>query len=379
MVKQKSSEPKIVTYLHNKAGKLGLPVGATFEITSRCNFNCPMCYVHKCGKNADLRKKELTTEQWIDIARQAHDKGTIFALLTGGEPFLRDDFFEIYSAMKKMGFYISINSNGSLIDGEIRRRLLEDPPFRINISLYGGCAETYKNMCGVSMYDKVIENIKALKEAGVDVSLNVSITPYNKQDTEKIFRDAEEMGVNAKAVSYMYPPIRINGEKFGENARLTAKEAAEYTVKWDLLRFSDDEFEMRAKNLREFSLVERDECLGDVSEGVRCRAGKSSMWFTWDGKMYPCGMMPNPVAYPLEVGVEKAWEYINTEVKKIRLPSECVSCPKKNACFACAAVCYTETGAFDRVPTYVCEQIDETISQMWDAYLAKSEKGIVKK
>ena len=36
MVKQKSSEPKIVTYLHNKAGKLGLPVGATFEITSRC-------------------------------------------------------------------------------------------------------------------------------------------------------------------------------------------------------------------------------------------------------------------------------------------------------------------------------------------------------
>lgn len=377
MVRKRSEEPRIVTYLHNKAGKLGLPVGATFELTSRCNFDCPMCYVHQCGKNAEARKRELSTEQWIDIARQAREKGTIFVLLTGGEPFLREDFFEIYSAMKKMGFYISINSNGSLIDGEIRRKLLEDPPFRINISLYGGCAETYKNMCGTPMYEKVLENIKALKAAGVDVSLNVSITPYNKQDTEKIFNIASEIGVVAKAVSYMYPPIRINGEKFGENARLTPKEAAEYTVKWDLLRFSDEEFEMRAKSMREFADIERDECLGDISEGVGCRAGKSSLWLTWDGKMYPCGMMPKPVAYPLEVGFEKAWEYVNTEVKKIRLPSKCASCPKKNACFSCAAVCYTETGAFDRVPTYVCEQVDETISQMWDAYVSKSKKEVI--
>ena len=98
------------------------------------------------------------------------------------------------------------------------------------------------------------------------------------------------------------------------------------------------------------------------------------MWLTWDGKMYPCGMMPIPVAYPLETGIEKAWEYINTEVKKIRLPSQCAACPKKNVCFACAAVCYTETGAFDRVPTYACEQTDETIAQMWDAYVSKSKK-----
>ncbi len=377
MVRKRSDEPRIVTYLHNKAGKMGLPVGATFELTSRCNFNCPMCYVHQCGQNAEARKKELTTEQWIDIARQTREKGTIFVLLTGGEPFLREDFFEIYSAMKKMGFYISINSNGSLLDGEIRRKLLEDPPFRINISLYGGCAETYKNMCGAPMYEKVLENIKALKEAGIDVSLNVSLTPYNKQDTEKIFNIASEIGVVAKAVSYMYPPIRINGEKYGENARLTPKEAAECTVKWDLLRFSDEEFELRAKNMKECSDTERDECLGDVSEGVNCRAGKSSMWLTWDGKMYPCGMLPTPVAYPLEVGVEKAWEHINTEVKKIRLPSKCASCHKKNACFSCAAVCYTETGGFDRVPTYVCEQVDETIAQMWDAYVSRSKKEVI--
>lgn len=376
MVKKKSSEPMIVSYLHNKAGKMGLPVGGTFELTARCNFNCPMCYVHKAGANAEARSKELTAAQWIDIAKQARDQGMIFALLTGGEPFVRDDFFEIYSAMKKMGFYISINSNGSLIDGEIRRKLLEDPPFRINISLYGGCAETYKNMCGAPMYEKVLENIKALKAAGVDVSLNVSITPYNKQDIEKIFNVAEEIGVVAKAVSYMYPPIRVNGEKFGENARLTAKEAAECTVKWDLLRFSDEEFEARAKSMKEFSVIERDECLGDVSEGVRCRAGKSSMWLTWDGKMYPCGMLPTPIAYPLETGVAKAWEYVNSEIKKIRLPVQCASCPKKNACFSCAAVCYTETGAFDRVPEYVCEQVDETIAQMWDAYIAKTKKEV---
>ena len=80
------------------------------------------------------------------LAREAKDKGMVFALLTGGEPFVRKDFFEIYEAMKDMGLMISINTNGSMLKGEIRRRLIENPPFRINVSLYGGCIETYKNM-----------------------------------------------------------------------------------------------------------------------------------------------------------------------------------------------------------------------------------------
>ena len=183
---ERRSEPYLSTYLHSRGGKLGLPVSGNFELTARCNFHCPMCYVHLKQEDIDAAGKELTAGQWIEIARQARDRGMMFALLTGGEPFVRKDFFEIYEAMKNMGIMISINSNGSMIEGAVRERLLENPPFRINISLYGGCPETYRSMCGQDAFSRVYDNIRALKEAGVDVRLNLSITQYNKQDLEKI-------------------------------------------------------------------------------------------------------------------------------------------------------------------------------------------------
>ena len=142
------TEPYISTYMHRKGRSLGLPIAGNFELTARCNFDCPMCYVHLKQKDMEAIGKELSAEQWITLARQAKEQGMMFALLTGGEPFVRKDFFEIYEAMRAMGIMVSINSNGSMLSGEIRERLLENPPTRMNISLYGGCRETYRNMCG---------------------------------------------------------------------------------------------------------------------------------------------------------------------------------------------------------------------------------------
>lgn len=361
------TEPYLATYLHSKGGRLGLPISGTFELTARCNFSCPMCYVHLKQNDIRAAGKELTAGQWIGLAREAKERGMVFALLTGGEPFLRKDFFEIYNAMKEMGLLISINTNGSLLEGEIRRQLLENPPFRVNISLYGGCDETYRNMCSQDAFGRVVENIRALKEAGVDVRLNLSITPYNRGDLEKIDRIARELGVHVKASSYMYPPIRINGEQFGCGNRLSAPDAARCRVEWDLLRFSPEELQARARNLRELA-DELHECSVDPDEGVRCRAGHSSFWMAWDGTMMPCGMIPVPSAKPLEVGFGEAWDQIRTAVKAIRMPSECSGCPKREACGVCAAVCITETGSFREVPRYMCQLTDETIRATYQAY-----------
>ena len=125
-----------------------------------------------------------------------------------------------------MGLQISINSNGSLLKGEILARFLETPPFRFNISLYGGSNETYRNMCGIPVYDQVKENIRRLRQAGVDVSLNLSITPYNKDDLARIYADAQELDVNVRCSSYMYPSVRINGEQYGCASRLSCEESA---------------------------------------------------------------------------------------------------------------------------------------------------------
>ena len=372
MIERKQTEPYLSRYLHGRGAKLGLPIGGNFELTARCNFDCPMCYVHLKQEDIDAQGRELTAEQWIDIARQARDAGMVFVLLTGGEPFVRKDFFEIYHAMKEMGLMISINSNGSMLSGEILRRLIDDPPFRINVSLYGGSNETYCGMCGKPAYDQVIANIAALKEAGIDVRLNVSITPYNRQDIEAIFRKAEELGVHAKASGYMYPSIRVNGGKYGYGDRLSPEEAARACVEWDLLRFDDEVFAQRASAMQEYALAPENDCAADLDEGVGCRAGRTAFWMTWDGRMLPCGMMPYPTAYPLETGFAEAWARTREETEKLRMPGKCGNCPKRSACPVCAAVCVTETGKFDGVPEYVCAMTDATIRETWKAYQERS-------
>lgn len=369
-----STEPRLATYLHNKGNKMGLPIGGTFELTARCNFDCPMCYVHLHQNDINAIGKELTTQQWIDLAQTASDAGMVFVLLTGGEPFLRKDFFEIYHAMKKMGLVISINTNGSLLEGEIRKELLKDPPFRINITLYGGCMETYQKMCGQSSFDRVVENIRALKDAGVSVRLNLSVTPYNCEDMERIYQISRELDVPIKATSYMYPPVRVDGKRFN---RLSAKEAATYSVKWDALRFSSEEFSLRAKLMAEMKAAELPECSADLDEGVSCRAGRSSFWVTWNGTMVPCGMLTQPSA-SLENGFQAAWDHIRNETRKIRTPGVCGVCPKRELCGVCAAVCYTETGTFDRVPEYMCQMTGEIIKETCKAYeeRSKSQNGV---
>lgn len=370
-----NNEPYLSTYLHAKGRRQGFPVAGNFEITARCNFNCPMCYVHQTPEQIRTSgKRELSADQWLELAKQARDMGMVFALLTGGEPLVREDFFEIFHGMKKMGLMVSVNSNGALLQGENLERILEDPPFRFNISLYGGSDETYRTMCGIPAYTRVRENIRALRSAGVNVSLNLSITPYNCEDIERIYRDAVDMDVNVKASAYMYPPVRINGEKYGVGNRLSPEDAAKYSVRWDYLRFTPEEFAARAQNMNRCVGNPDDDCVAETGEGIQCRAGSTSFWITWDGVMMPCGMMTTPATRPLEVGFPQAWEIVKNATAQIRLPAKCTSCTYHDICGVCPAVCYGETGAFDHVPQYVCEKTKAELE--WTRKLSGERKTV---
>ena len=372
---RKSTEPFLSTYFHSKGRKMGVPIAGNFELTARCNFNCPMCYVHMTEEQVAASGMELTAQQWLDLARQAKDRGMIFVLLTGGEPLMRKDFFEIYQGMKKMGLMISINTNGSMLSGEILEKFLEDPPCRFNISLYGGSNETYAMMCGRPAYDQVKKNIRTLKAAGIDVSLNLSITPYNRQDLARIYADAEELDVNVRATSYMYPPIRLEDGSFGCGNRLGAEEAAKCAVEWDVLRFCEEEFALRAQNMANLVNTDQEGCPVESGEGIQCRAGSTSFWVTWDGRMLPCGMMTEPEVYPMQTGFDAAWERLRAAAAAIRTPSQCVTCASREICGVCAAVCLAETGKFDGVPEYVCEKARHMVQFAQQAYKKQKENG----
>ena len=137
---------------------------------------------------------------------------------------------------------------------------------------------------------------------------------------------------------------------------MSAEEAARCEVSYNRLRMKEEQFLRYAENLAKGIPVKSDEdCEGQPGPEMGCRAGRSSFWLSWDGKLSPCGMLPTPCANPLEVGIQAAWEQVRDQVKQIRLPSACLSCQYRHGCHVCAAICYCETGHCDGKPEYLCQ------------------------
>lgn len=347
-----TGEPLWSKYIHKKGARLGLPISGNFELTSRCNFCCRMCYIH------NQQNPDMSAAEWIDLGREAVKQGMVFLLLTGGEPFLRPDFSEIYEALYKMGLLISINTNGSLITDELFEFLVKHPPMRMNISLYGCSDKTYIRLCGVPAYETVKKNIIRLKEVGINVKVNASITPYNAEDIEGIYAFGKEHQIPVQATTYMYPPVRINDCDYGcAPARFTAEEAAVYMLK------CREQF-MTPEQLKHSAAVlppdEDADCAGaEEGTAMHCRAGRVAFWVTWDGRMLPCGMFPDKGYRIADLGFNAAWEAVKAYTQTIRMPKECMSCSNKKKCSACAASVIAETGNSFIRPDYICRMTEK--------------------
>ena len=109
-------EPAITEYLHRKASASRIPLSGTFELTPVCNMNCRMCYVRMSHQQQQAIRPLRSAAEWLSLAEEAKKHGLLYLLLTGGEPFLHPEFRQILTGLQKMGFVISINSNGTLID-----------------------------------------------------------------------------------------------------------------------------------------------------------------------------------------------------------------------------------------------------------------------
>ncbi len=130
------------------AAQRHIPLSGTFELTARCNLKCKMCYVRLDKSKIESLGRELTAKEWISLGEDAARAGTLKLLLTGGEPLLRPDFPEIYTALNQMGFIISLYTNSTLMTPELYNLFQKLPPTLTSITLYGACPETYEKICG---------------------------------------------------------------------------------------------------------------------------------------------------------------------------------------------------------------------------------------
>ena len=352
-------EPAITEYLHAKAAKMGIPLSGTFELTPCCNMACKMCYVRMTKTEQESISPLRTAKEWLELGQTARDSGLLYLLLTGGEPFLRPDFKEIFQGLHRMGLILSINSNGTLIDEDTVVWLKETPPTRVNITLYGASNETYARLCGNPQgYDQAVRGIRMLRKAGISVRINCSLTPYNAAELEGIYAFANQEGLLVQASGYMFPPLRRDESMVGTNERFTPQEAAYQSARIACMMNGEDWYLERMKHELPPIPGESDDCpdVGAEGEGIRCRAGKCSFWVTWNGGFMPCGMLPsNDAPNVFDIGFEEAWNQTKACAAAIRLPAKCASCAARDNCKACAAMVFTETGNYHTVPEYRCE------------------------
>ena len=331
-----------------KCAKAGIPVSGNFELTPRCNLGCKMCYVRLTPEEMAGIGREKTAKEWLEMAGQAKEEGMLFLLITGGEPTLRSDFKEIYEGLAKMGLSISINSNGTMLDKELRQLFTHYPPSQMNITLYGLSGKEYQDMCGnEKAYHNMVDALTWLKQIGILTHLNATMVPANIDQWEAYAAFAKEQQMELRTTAYCFPPVRRDCKEF---VRLDPETAGRLSAKDLLYHRGLDTVKKYAQTLQ----PPMEECRLDEGNPMQCMAGRSQFWIKWDGSMVPCGMLNSPTTYPFEEGFAKAWAQLKEGTEAIRLCAECVNCPDRKSCMNCAAVTYTETGRFDGKPEYAC-------------------------
>lgn len=148
------------------------PLHGVFELTYKCNLSCRHCYVVR------RKQPELNTAQIKGLIRQLKNVGCLYLTLTGGEVFLRDDFFEIAEYARQLNFALRIFTNGTLINSKIIDRLKSLDP-TVEISLYG-----FKNIHDKitrvkGSFDKTINAIKLLKKEKIHVKVKNMVMRQN--------------------------------------------------------------------------------------------------------------------------------------------------------------------------------------------------------
>lgn len=339
-----------------------IPLSGQFELTPRCNLSCKMCYICKNSGDKEIIKKELKTREWIELGQSAFRMGTLFILLTGGEIFLKEDFREIYEEYVKMGFSISLNSNGTLITPKTASWLGNIPPSQIDITLYGASRETYSKVCGnPDGFDQTLRGVALLRDQGINVGLRTTIIKSNMDDYDKMAEIAKGFDLDLGVVNYI-SPRRDDNLKMPQEIRLAPKDLAVFEKKLV------DNIELPGDEERERALLEAGdyaaanlEIAGALSDDriFPCDSGKIAYWIAWDGRMIPCPNMNKPVTYPLKEGLLNAWDRLKILCKTIPVCTECKACSYKEKCCSCPANLYGETGFYDRPASYLCELAKE--------------------
>jgi len=338
----------------NKAfrnAQLGRPSDIIWNITNRCNLLCDHCYMAADGH---ALPDQLTDEETIDIVRRMGEAGVPVVFLSGGEPMMRPNFWEILAEVNAQGVRPTISTNCTMIDEASAKRLATYGVRWIATSMYGP-AEFHDAMVGVpGTHARVVAAIKALRAEGIGVVLKSALSQSTWPYIFDIIQMAKDLDCGMIYICDLITAGRSEGE---DDARVSVeqwRELADYIVRDMLDPEMKFEYDIGAIPSVIPYIAEQFIAHGvDVSKGLErlktisaCPVGKGHMNLNSEGGVMPCQFAQDWVVGNIrEMSFAEATEALY-QLDLQESEGQCApeACEYSRICRGCRAKAWQRTG-----------------------------------
>lgn len=325
-----------------------------FETTRRCNLKCVHCraLAQDCAD-----PDELTTERVKSLFDEIALLGKPIIILTGGEPLLREDIFELAAYGTSLGFRMVMAPNGTLLDETNAAKLKACGIQRISISLDSADAAKHDRFRGVpGAFTRTLQGINAAKAVGLPFQINSTITKHNLDEIEELYRLALDLGAAAFHVFLLVPVGR--GKDLAKDA-ITAVEY-ERTLNWlyDMQRQSPIEikptcapqyYRILRQRAQADGLTVDFATFGPAAMTRGCLGGTGFCFVSATGVVQPCGFLNLTCGDIRQQPFHEIWQ-TSPEFLQLRdydaLAGKCGACDYRRACGGCRARGYEQTGNY---------------------------------
>ncbi len=336
---------------------LSAPFLVVWDFTHKCNLSCRHCY----SSSGTINEEELTTEQAKAVIDQLADAGVTALAFSGGEPLTRNDFFEVARHAADQGLYLSVATNGTLLNRETVVRLKQARVNYLDISIDGATAKTHDAFRGVSgAFDKAVAGLKNCVDADLCVCIASTATKANFDEFPAIISLAEEFGAERFTYFNFIPAGR---GKAHYDQDLSPKEREEL-MRYLLARMSKGckttilttapqlarvglqcqgpggtgELTMSMAHMQTVKVTKKAVPLADFIGG--CGAGRLYCSLSPQGDVHPCVFLPVKVGNLKTERFQDIW--LNAPIFKAlrnrgNLKGACGRCEFKYVCGGCRA------------------------------------------
>jgi len=314
-----------------------------WESTVRCNLACVHC---RRQRVTETPSGELGTDEARALLNSAAALGRPIFVFSGGEPLLREDWETLAEYARSINVPTALATNGTLIDAALAERIAAAGFRRVAVSLDGADARTHDEFRGAAgAFARTIAGINALRQAGVPLQINATITRHNAHQLDGLYDLAGALGAEALHLFLLVPTGC--GMQIAKTHQL-APETYEAVLRWICDRQGHGEMELRATCAPEYYRIAAERGM-DVGNSRGCLCGISVVFVAHDGEVFGCGYLPVSCGTVRKEKLEDIWRNsaVLADLRDFdRLKGACGACEYKAICGGCRARAFAATGDY---------------------------------